>query len=170
MKTTKSQLRQVIKEEVENALQEQEKVEEIALLPGAGFLVNIWQPLQEVFKLLKTLGEILEQKDDVDPEIRDGAQAFVDLCSASIKVFQNLENLWADFRKDHPKVAKILIVKFAVLDIVGLSLSKFLDFALNRLNKQIRKARELPPEMLDKPEEKDDIDPADLTRVEPTKQ
>ena len=155
MKTTKSQLRQVIKEEVEIALQEEEKLEEFALLPGAGFLVNIWQPLQEVFKLLKTLGEILEQKDDVDPEIRFGAEAFVALCSISIKTFQNLEDSWADFRKEHPKFANILIVKFAVLDIVGLSLSKFLDFALNRLNKQIRKAKELPPEMLDKPEAKD---------------
>jgi len=156
MKTTKSQLRQVIKEEVEIALQEEEKVEEVALLPGAGFLANIWQPLQEVFKLLKTLGEILEQKDDVDPEVRDGARAFVDLCSVSISAFQSLQDAWTKFREDHPKVAKVLIVKFAIMDIVGLSLSKFLDYALNRLNKQIRKAKELPPEMLDKPEVKDD--------------
>ena len=142
----------LIKENWDNFVnEEEERIDEIAT--GIGFLATVFQPLQEVFKALKTIGEVLQKKETYkdDPGMSEGIQSFIDLTSNTISALQKIQEMWDGFAKNSPKLAKILIVKFAIVDIVGLALSKFLDYAINKLNAQARKAFELAPEELDVP-------------------
>ena len=149
--------------------EEEERIDELALLPGIAFLATAFQPLQEVFKALKTIGEVMQKQKTfkIDPEMSEHIQGLIATSTTSIRALQNIQETWDEFATKSPKLAKILIVKFGLLDIVGLAGSKFIDFTINKLNAQARKFFSLPAEQGDvtSPEE-DDID---LTGMEAEK-
>tara|TARA_R110000787_G_scaffold90776_1_gene191445 strand:- start:759 stop:1283 length:525 start_codon:yes stop_codon:yes gene_type:complete len=139
--------------------EEEERIDE--LMTGVGFLVTAFQPLQELFKALKTIGEIFQKQKrfKIDFEMSEHIEGLIATSTSSIAALQNIQDLWDEWATKSPKLAKILIGQFALLDIVGLAGSKFIDFTMNKLNAATRKFFSLPAEQGDvsSPGE-DDID------------
>ena len=124
MKVTKTQLKEIIKEEMEVVLASEEQELEEAQLPGLAYFLRSYRWINIIFKILVKAPWIPNEAKTVIQPLADASQSFVDA----------METLY----NEHPNLYRVVMGPIMAADVAGTATGKAKEVVLQQIYDNIQ--------------------------------